>query len=543
MSNRPALAGLALAVALLVIVPLAVLLGTALDVGPGTLVDALASAGGQVLNTVLTALGGTLVAVVAGTAFAVLTERVDFRGRRVLRIAMLAGLIVPGYVSGIAWLSAYGPAGLSDRAFGLVLPGLQGPLGISLVLGAEAAPLVFLVVAAGLAARAEPDLERAARASGASAWTAFRTISLPLLAPVIGGAAAIAFVLSATAFGAPAVLGIPAGYTTMTTRIYRDLAFSSDPLAFDRAVGLAVLLAVGAGVAIAFAGRLLAPPRAPRSGVPGGPAARVQPASPAGHDRSGALVVATLAWLFVTLSVIVPLIALVLAALTRAVGLAPVPANWTLANFGAVLDGHTLAAFGNSLLLGALAAAGAVLLALLGLAAVRGRWRTLATSLAGVSFAIPGSTLGAAVLIAYGPLVRDTLVIILIAYLAKFWVLAFRPLSAALEGVAADLGRAARVSGADALTTARTILAPLLWPSIAASGVLVFVFALHELTMSSLLYGPTTATLAVVVLNLEQLGDPTQTAAMAVIVTLLVALVSLPLAGRLSAFASARWRG
>ncbi len=543
MSNRPALAGLALAVALLVIVPLAVLLGTALDVGPGTLVDALASAGGQVLNTVLTALGGTLVAVVAGTAFAVLTERVDFRGRRVLRIAMLAGLIVPGYVSGIAWLSAYGPAGLSDRAFGLVLPGLQGPLGISLVLGAEAAPLVFLVVAAGLAARAEPDLERAARASGASAWTAFRTISLPLLAPVIGGAAAIAFVLSATAFGAPAVLGIPAGYTTMTTRIYRDLAFSSDPVAFDRAVGLAVLLAVGAGVAIAFAGRLLAPPRAPRSGVPGGPAAGVQPASPAGHDRSGALVVATLAWLFVTLSVIVPLVALLLAALTRAVGLAPVPANWTLANFGAVLDGHTLAAFGNSLQLGALAAAGAVLLALLGLAAVRGRWRTLATSLAGVSFAIPGSTLGAAVLIAYGPLVRDTLVIILIAYLAKFWVLAFRPLSAALEGVAADLGRAARVSGADALTTARTILAPLLWPSIAASGVLVFVFALHELTMSSLLYGPTTATLAVVVLNLEQLGDPTQTAAMAVIVTLLVALVSLPLAGRLSAFASARWRG
>jgi iron(III) transport system permease protein len=239
----------------------------------------------------------------------------------------------------------------------------------------------------------------------------------------------------------------------------------------------------------------------------------------------------------------VPLIALVLAALTRAVGLAPVPANWTLANFGAVLDGHTLAAFGNSLLLGALAAAGAVLLALLGLAAVRGRWRTPATSLAGVSFAIPGSTLGAAVLIAYGPLVRDTLVIILIAYLAKFWVLAFRPLSAALEGLAADLGRAARVSGADALTTARTILAPLLWPSIAASGVLVFVFALHELTMSSLLYGPTTATLAVVVLNLEQLGDPTQTAALAVIVTLLVALVSLPLAGRLSAFASARWRG
>jgi iron(III) transport system permease protein len=262
-----------------------------------------------------------------------------------------------------------------------------------------------------------------------------------------------------------------------------------------------------------------------------------------GGGRLATAVVAALAWAFVVLAVIVPLVALVLTALTRAVGLPPTPDNWTLANFNAVLDTHAWAAFGNSLLLSALAAAGAVALGVLGLVAVRGRWRGLAAALVGLSFAIPGSTLAAAVLIAYGPLLRDTLVIILVAYLAKFWVLAFRPLGAALEGLAADFGRAARSSGADALTAARTVILPLLWPSLAASAVLVFMFALHELTMSSLLYGPTSATLAVVVLNLQQLGDPTQTAALAVLVTLLVALVSLPLAGRLSAFASARWRG
>jgi iron(III) transport system permease protein len=541
MTNRPALGGLALAVALLVIVPLAALLGTALENGASSLVAALGSTGGQLLNTAVTGVLGTLVAVVAGSAFAVLTERVDFAGRRLLRVAMLVGLIVPGYVSGIAWLSAYGPAGLTDRAFGLQLPGLSGPFGIGLVLGAEAAPLVFLVVAAGLATRAEPDLERAARASGASAWTAFRTVSLPLLAPVIGGAAAIAFVLSVTAFGAPAVLGIPAGYTTMTTRIYRDLAFASDPAAFDRAIALALVLAVAASVVAVLAGWLLAPAQSRRSGVPGGPSAVT--ITRVSGSRLVTAVVAVLAWLFVGLAVIVPLVALVLTALTRAVGLPPTPDNWTLANFDAVLDTHAWAAFGNSLLLSVLAAAGAVLLALLGLVAVRGRWRGAAAALVGMSFAVPGSTLAAAVLIAYGPLLRDSLVIILVAYLAKFWVLAFRPLSAALDGLAADLARAARSSGADALIAARTIVLPLLWPSVAASAVLVFMFALHELTMSSLLYGPTTATLAVVVLNLQQLGDPTQTAALAVLVTLLVALISLPLAGRLSAFASARWRG
>ena len=79
-----------------------------------------------------------------------------------------------------------------------------------MVLAVEAMPLTYLVVAAGLATRAEPDLERAARASGAGPVAAFRTVTLPLLRPVIACAAAIAFVLSVTSFGVPAVLGIPA---------------------------------------------------------------------------------------------------------------------------------------------------------------------------------------------------------------------------------------------------------------------------------------------------------------------------------------------
>jgi iron(III) transport system permease protein len=60
-------------------------------------------------------------------------------------------------------------------------------------------------------------------------------------------------------------------------------------------------------------------------------------------------------------------------------------------------------------------------------------------------------------------------------------------------------------------------------PALGAAWLLVFVFALHEVTISILLYGPRTATLAVAVMNLQQLGDPTLTAALAVLLTLLVA--------------------
>jgi iron(III) transport system permease protein len=75
----------------------------------------------------------------------------------------------------------------------------------------------------------------------------------------------------------------------------------------------------------------------------------------------------------------------------------------------------------------------------------------------------------------------------------------------------------------------RTPQAPILRPALFGAWTLVFLSALHELTMSSLLYGPGNETLAVVVLNLQQLGDVAATSALAVLLTLLVAAPAVPL--------------
>ncbi len=543
-------AALFVAAALLVAAPLLVLVRTALEGGLGPLLEAVASATPAISATLWTSLGATVLALGIGTTIAVLTERTDVPGRRGLRLAMLLAFIVPGYVAALGWLNAYGPGGLLDDTLGLAAPALLGPLGVIVVMGVEAAPVVYLVVVAGLATRAEPDLERAARASGAGALEAFRSVTLPLLTPAIAGAGAIAFVLSVTSFGVPAVLGIPAGFTTMTTRIYRDLAFSSDPASFARAVGLAVVLAVGAAIVIALADWLLERRRTHRSGAFGGPlghAARPR----RGHSKTagvgagcgpGRWPAGSLAWLLVTLVVIVPLLGLSLTALTRAPGLAPVPANWTLENFREVLEPRTVEALGNSLVLAGAAAVGVIALSGLAVMARRGRGGGLTGGLLGLTFALPGSTLAVAVLLAYGMTLRDTLFIILIAYLAKFWALGYRPVAAGLDGIPADSHRAARVSGASSWTTARTIVLPLLRPMIITGGLIVFMFGLHEVTMSSLLYGPGSATLAVVVLNLQQLGDNGLTAALAVVLAAIVAVASLPLLSRSGALERVGWR-
>jgi iron(III) transport system permease protein len=472
-----------------------------------------------VVNTLWTGAVVTAVAVAGGTAAAMATERSAAPGRRWLRLGLLLPLIIPSFVAALSWAQAYGPAGLLDDVLGVAVPGVFGPLGVVAVLVVEAMPLAYLAVASGLASRAEPDLERAARASGANARQVFVTVTLPLLRPAMAGAAALVFVTTVNAFGVPAILGLPARFSTVTTRIYSDLAFAASPAAFSRAVTLSAALVILTLAVVGPADARGLGRGAERTAVPAG----------GGLTGTSARWPGVASWVYVVAATVLPLLALVLIALTRAVGVPSTPANWTLAHFAEALDGRTVAAFGRSLLLAGVAATAVVLLGgLLTVLRHRRAGRGLG-SLAILSFAVPGTTLAVAMLLAYGPWLRDTLALILVAYVAKFWAVGHRTVAGAADSLPMDLSRAARVSGADALTAARTIVVPLLRPALGAAWLAVFLFGLHELTMSSLLYGPGSKTLAVVILNLAQLGDPTVTSALAVLLTALLLALATPL--------------
>lgn len=494
------------AVLLLVAVPLADLVRTAFDALQDGGAAALSGGGATAIaHSLLTSLLATAGAVVVGVGGALLGAR---HRSRVLRAGMLLALLVPPFVSAVAWTRAFGPGGLTDDLFGWTLPGLIGPAGIVVVLAVHAAPMVYLLASASLDTRARPELEWAARAAGAGRWVALRTVTLPLLGPAVAGGAALAFAMSMNAFGIPAVLGIPAGYPTITTRIYADLARSADPAAFARVVVLSTILVVLVLGVVLLADRVI------RRAAPTAGTAR-EALRPSGRHP----VAASLAGGYVFAAVVLPLVALLLTALTRAVGLTPWPSTWTLANFAEAWSGDAWGAAGRSLLLAGIAATVVTGLALLGAARRPGRPGRGIGGITAATFAVPGSALAVAVLLAYGPWLRDTLLIVLIAYLAKFWALAQRSVGGSSAMVERDALQAARVSGASAPMTLRRVLVPMLRPALAAGWLLVFLFGLHELTMSSLLYGPGTETLAVWTLEVQQLGDVTVTAALAVLLT------------------------
>jgi iron(III) transport system permease protein len=504
--------------AVLVLIPLAVLIKTSWVEGHDRLADVLSKPGfgSAVVHSLSLSAAATLLAVPVGVAIALALRDPELPGRAFWRAAVLLPLVVPDFVLGFSWLRAYARAGLTSELFGFAWTSIQGPVGVSVIVAVNVVPLVYLIIAVGLATRAEPTTERAARASGARPATVLWTITLPLLSPAMTTAAVLVFVLSMGAFAVPQLVGAPAGFSTITTRIYADLALGSDPQLFVEAITLALLLVVVTLIVVTpeilLGGRLQLGRMAARD--------TDWPSS----SRTTRVIVTTAMALYLMITSGLPLLALLSAAVTRAIGVPSTPDNWTIGNFLAVLTPRTGQALGRSLLL-ALAAA-TILLMLGTIAAALGRTRggRSVSILITLTLVLPGSTLAIGLLIGYGRWLADTLVIILLAYLAKLWALAHRPISAAVDRLPQAALHAARVSGAGLATALVTVVVPLLRPALLAAWAVCFLTAVHEVTMSSLLYGPGSETLAVVVLNSADLGGVGVTAALSVLITAVVVL-------------------
>jgi iron(III) transport system permease protein len=512
-------------IAALVVVPLESLGRIAAADGLTGIGRALTAPGSRVAieHTVAVAAAVTVCAVTAGTALALAVERRPARSRLLPRLLIAGPLVIPEFVLGFAWSQAYGPEGLSDHLTGLTMPGLFGPAGIIAVLTVYGLPLAYLAVTAGLAARADLALERAARAAGAGGWTTLRTVTLPLLRIPLLGAAALVFVTAAGSFAVPQVLGTPDGFGTLSTLIYSDLALPASQQAFATltvlSLALVVLVLLALGPLDLWLARL---PRAARPQTPPAPATQ--------RTRTERAVMA-IVWTYALVAAGIPMLTLILTALTRGPGLAPVPANWTLANFSSGLDGGAALALARSAGLALAAAVLAPALGALVAGLARGRWRGPLATVVTLAYALPGSALAVGIIIGYGRWLDGSALIILTAYLAKFWVFGHRPVQAALDRLPPGLTRAARLSGARPGTAVRTVVLPPLTVAAATAAGLVFILAFHELTMSTILYGPGTETFAVVIMNQQDLGGVGTTAALTLVLTAPVVIVAALTAG------------
>lgn len=491
-------------------------------------------------NTLTVSIGGAALAVVVGCAFALLVSLTDVRAKKPLVFCFMTPLLIAPQVTALAWINLLGPNSTLLRAIGLApAPGtthpLYGPGGIVLLLGLEQSPVVFLAVRAGL--RALPrDLVEAAQAAGAKPLRIVRTIVLPLMMPSVAAGAMLAFVGSIGNFGIPAFLGIPAGFTVLVTLIYQRLAgFGTSVL--SEVAALSLLLALIALCGLALNGWI-----SRRRDVRVTAWSSAAPQWTLGRYRG---VVEGVCWAGLFAVLVLPFAALLATALVPAIGVSLSPKTLTFANFHFVLFDYaaTRRAFLNS---ASLAAGAAVLLVIVAvplgysLAARREGVRQTVGFVSELPYAVPGVVLAIAMILCLlrpipllGLSLYSTIWIILVAYLSRFMLLALRPVANALRQIDPSLDEAARMSGARYARRIATVIMPMVAPSAIAGGMLVFLMAFNELTVSALLWSSGSETVGVVLFSLEQAGDGVSAAAVAVI-AVVVTLSMMLLANRLA---------
>jgi len=150
-----------------------------------------------------------------------------FPGKRLVQILTTIPFVLPTVVVATAFRALLGHGGLVNtlaiKYFGFSQPPIALEQTIYFFLLAHVFynyALVLRIVGsfwAGLA----PELNHAASLLGASPWTTFRKITLPLLLPAIGSAALLVFIFCFTSFGVILILGGP-GYATLEVEIYRQ---------------------------------------------------------------------------------------------------------------------------------------------------------------------------------------------------------------------------------------------------------------------------------------------------------------------------------
>ncbi|MER8182205.1 ABC transporter permease [Kitasatospora sp. NPDC094015] len=197
--------------------------------------------------SLICATSATAVSMVLGVPLAWLLARTEIPGRRVVRALVTLPLVLPPVVGGVALLLVLGRNGIVgrwlDSAFGLTLPFTT--TGVVIAEAFVAMPFLVISVEGALRA-ADPRYEEAAATLGASRLTAFRRVTLPLIAPGIGAGAVLAWARALGEFGATITFAgnFPGRTQTMPLAVY--LAMERDP---EAAIALSlVLLAVSVAV-------------------------------------------------------------------------------------------------------------------------------------------------------------------------------------------------------------------------------------------------------------------------------------------------------
>lgn len=447
---------------------------------------------GVAWNTLILAVLTGLITTLLGLACALLILRTGMPGKRAMRLLTVLPIITPPFVIGLALILLFGRSGLFSTLlfewFGVPrsrwIYGLPGVLLAQVLAFAPIAFLVLIGVVQGIA----PSLEEASQTLGAKRWTTFRTVTWPLLRPGLANAFLLGFVESMADFGNPLVLG--GNFEVLSTKI------------FFAVVGAAHNQGQAAVLAVVLLGFTLAAFWAQQSWLGSKSYTTVTGKGDSGLPTPlprritwiSALVIGP--WVVLTAVIY---IVILMGGFVKTMGRDYTP---TLQHYitgfsidfsrGLYFDGSAWPSFFTTLKLAAISAPLTALIGLLTaylLTRQRFAGRGALEFATMLSFAIPGTVLGVAYILAFNvpPVeITGTGLILVIAFVFRNMPVGVRSGIAGLSQIDKSLDEASATLSARSFTTLWRVVLPLLRPALVAA--LVYSFVRSMTTVSAVIF-------------------------------------------------------
>ncbi|MGE0610899.1 MAG: putative 2-aminoethylphosphonate ABC transporter permease subunit [Hyphomicrobiales bacterium] len=510
-----------------IVIPLYAMLSKSVEgprgefVGLANFVEYFSSAGlvDSIWNSLGIAAATMLVATTLAFVYAYALTRSCMPMQRVFKSIAMLPILAPSLLPAISLVYLFGNKGLLKSW--MLGESIYGPIGIMLGMIFYIFPHALMILVTALSTT-DARLYEAAEALGAGRLRKFLTVTIPGALYGIISAAVIAFTLTITDFGVPKVIG--GNFDVLATDIYKQV-IGQQNFSMGAVVGMVLLMPALISFGI---------DRWVRRKQVALLSARAVPFRPQSEPMRD--------WLLFGYCVAVSVFLVGIIGMAVFASFAkfwPYDLSLVLTHYDFDrVDPNGWSSFWNSLEMAGLTALIGTAIIFLGAYFVEkgrsaGRLRGLLHMMAMVPMAVPGLVLGLAYVFCFSvpenPLsfLYGTMAILVISTLVHFYTVSHLTMVTALKQIDPEFESVSASLKVPFYKTMMRVHVPVTLPTISEVMIYLFVNAMTTVSAVVFLYSPDTKLAAISVLNMDDVGDTAEAAAMAIMIVLTSATVKL----------------
>lgn len=472
-----------------------------------------------IFNSFKVSLAVMAVSLAIGIVMSYFYSFYELKGSKFILISSILCCMSAPFIGAYAWILLLGRSGamtLMLKALGIKVGSIYGFCGILLVQATKLYPLVMIYMN-GMFANLDNSLMEASSNLGCTGLRRFFSVVLRLSMPTILAAALLVFMRAFTDFGTPILIG--EGYRTFTVEIYKQfLSETGSDYGFASAISvIAIILTAAIFLLQKYAtGKFSFTMNALH------PVERKKP-----HGIGGVLM-HIFCYVTVAVSMLPQLYIIYVSFRNSKMGV--FQEGYSLANYRSAIDKLLLRATKNTVVVGIVALAAIVILAVMISYLVVRRPNTLNHAIDTISmlpYIMPGSVIAIALVIGFGkkPLVlTGTLTIMIMAVIIRRLPYTTRSATATLIQIPMSIEEAAISLGASKMKTFFKVTVPMMSSGIISGAILSWVSIVTEVSSAAILYNNRSITLTVGTYTAVNRGNLGEAAAFAAVTTVLTAI-------------------